>query len=567
MNDSGFKVDEVSSETEEELEINCLELEGKNTLVLYPEQVEHFKRLQAIHSKFPFALDLSMLGSGKTYTATYLALSEKYKHVIVICPVSVSSKWMKMKKDFGLPLRSVLSYQSLRSNKFKQPKHGYLHRRDFSNFVLSEFGILQEKEEAEFSTTANYKKLVEEGLLLILDEIQHIKNISVQFHAALKMIREITLTREDGVNSEGESGEGKRSREREGLEKIGIKGPSRVLLLSGSPMDKKEHALHLFRSLGVMTSDRVAQMNIHTRELEWRGMREIHDFCSELASCPEKAFFESFESYSFKLFQDVFKFFCSSFMLAVKSDFKLDKKNSYFSVEDDDAEILKRGLKGLKTASNFDGEVVNIAGGAGAGAAAMAAVTRSLQIIETGKINLFAKLARRELEKTMCKVVVAVNFSETINDLVALLQDFEPLILRGSTSSKKRAEVLEDFAENSARKRLLIANLSVASTGIDLDDKFGDFPRVALVSPNYSTITSYQFGFRFLRADTKSNTAVHFVFAKYAGKTKENSSDIIEIKVLNALARKSTIMKEVTSEQALSHVVFPGDHKDFIEDF
>lgn len=538
-------------------------------ILLYPSQITHYERIKSLHKDFPFALDLSMLGSGKTFTSTFLALNEKYKHVIVICPVSVAPKWKNMKNEFGLPLRAILSYQGLRSNKFKQPKHGFLHRRDLSEFVPDEFGIMVEKEKVEFSPTPLYKELIKEGVLLILDEIQHIKNVSVQFHAASEMIREITVSKVENVGFPQTQNQNQiRFRVKQGEDFRAEGTKSRVLLLSGSPMDKKEHALHLFRSLGIMLSDRVAQQNIHTREVEWRGMREIHTFCTLLpvsgGNCPEKPFFESFEKYCFTLFQGIFKPSCASYMLPPKSNYELDKRNAYYNVDADATEILRRGLKGLKFASNFDGVNVNLTNLALGGA--MAAVMRSLQIIETGKISLFARIARQVLDQSpQTKVVLAVNFSETIEDLQSLLYDFDPLILRGSTSVRNRGKILRDFEEASTRKRLLIANLTVASSGIDLDDKHGEFPRHAFVSPNYSTITSYQFGFRFLRADTKSNTRVHFVFAKHDGKSKEDSADIVEVRVLNALALKSGIMKEVTEEQALDHVVFPGDHPDWVE--
>ena len=523
------------------------------TISLYPSQISHFERIKVLHETFPFALDLSMLGSGKTYTATFLALNQKYKHVIVICPVSVAPKWKHMKDEYGLPLDAVLSYQGLRSNKFKQPKHGFLHRRDLSEFVPDEFGIMIEKEKVEFSPTPLYKDMVKEGLLLILDEIQHIKNVSVQFHAASEMIREITVSKIENAGFPIPQQAGNqpiRFRVKQGDDFRAEGTKSRVLLLSGSPMDKKEHALHLFRSLGIMLSDRVAHQNIHTRELEWRGMREIHTFCSLLSEnqCPQKPFFESFEKYSFTLFQGNFKPSCTSYMLPPRSNFNVDKRNAYYNVD----------------AANFDGVNVNLNNTDLGGA--MAAVMRSLQIIETGKISLFARIARQALtQSSNTKVVIAVNFSETIEDLRQLLQDFDPLILRGSTTVRNRGQLLRDFEEASTRKRLIIANLTVASSGIDLDDKHGSFPRHAFVSPNYSTITSYQFGFRFLRADTKSNTRVHFVFAKHEGKSKDDSADIVEVRVLNALALKSGVMKEVTEEQALDHVVFPGDHPDWIE--
>ena len=544
---------EEESFVEEPVKSKKAKTNQRKQIVLYREQVQHFEKIREIHKQFPFAIDLSMLGAGKTFTSSFLALTEQYEHVVVVCPVSVGPKWTKMKNEFGVPIKEVLSYQGLRSTKFKQPKHGLLSRRDESTFVLNDFGLMVESDIVTFSSTPLYKKMVQEGCLLILDEIQHIKNISTQFFAASELIKEITVSKETQRVKQGEAFASEN-------------GKSRVLLLSGSPMDKKEHALHLFRSLGIMVSDRVAQFNPHTRELEWRGMREIFDFCAVLGVCPPKQIQDSYEKFSFTLFQTIFKPACSSFMLPPRTDFVLDKRNAYYNIDEEGSTILKRGLVGLKTAAQFDGVNVNLNIGTGHVGRAMAAVMRSLQIIETGKIQLFAKIARKALNETPnAKIVIAVNFSETINDLVELLKDFEPLILRGSTSSNQRGIVLRDFEKASTAKRLLIANLTVASSGIDLDDKHGDFPRMAFVSPNYSTITSYQFGFRFLRADTKSSTKVHFVFAKYEDKTKEQSADIVEVRVLNALAHKSLVMKQVTQEQALDHVVFPGDHPDWVE--
>lgn len=76
--------------------------------------------------------------------------------------------------------------------------------------------------------------MVQEGTLLIIDEIQNIKNVSSQFLACQKLIQEIVEAFSTADNK------------------------SRVLLLSGSPIDRQEHALHLFRSLHIMTEDRIA---------------------------------------------------------------------------------------------------------------------------------------------------------------------------------------------------------------------------------------------------------------------------------------------------------------------
>jgi hypothetical protein len=63
--------------------------------------------------------------------------------------------------------------------------------------------------------------------------------------------------------------------------------------------------------------------------------------------------------------------------------------------------------------------------------------------------------------------------------------------------------------------------------------------------------------------DTKSNATVQFVYAKQKGKTREQSKDSIELGVLNALSKKSQVMKETCLGQ--TEQVFPGDHESWEE--
>ena len=50
-----------------------------------------------ILDRSPYALDFSMLGAGKTYTAARVALDRAFAHILVICPVSVIPKWSFMR--------------------------------------------------------------------------------------------------------------------------------------------------------------------------------------------------------------------------------------------------------------------------------------------------------------------------------------------------------------------------------------------------------------------------------------------------------------------------------------
>jgi hypothetical protein len=516
---------------------------------LLPSQTEHVARLNEILDSFPFALDMSMLGAGKTYTSAHIAMQRAYKHVIVVCPMSVMPKWKMMHATYNIPIRQILGYQSLRSVKFKQPKHGLLHRRDFASGPTL----------VEFTPTSAFRKLVEEGLLLIFDEVQNIKNISSQFLAAKALIHAITLRNGPLLQScrfpqIAESETGTRDR-----------FASHALMLSASPIDKVEQAIHVFRATGVMTEDRIAQQNIQTGVLDWRGMAQIQQFCEALHKTPVIRYrYDGLQDIAYRMFQTSFKTYVSSAMPPPNSARELLKRNAFYNIDKEGAEIVRRGLSNLQTAAQWDGSQIHFV--PDATAAQMASVTRSLQIIETGKIQLFARVAQEALSShPRRKVVIAVNFSATVVDLQTLLKDHHPLILTGASTEKQRGDILRQFQTASTEHRLLICNQSVASTGIDLDDKDGRFPRLALVSPNYSTIMSYQLGHRFLRLDTKSDANVHFVFAKYEQRTKQESRDIIEIGVLDALSRKSSVMRETAGLAPATSVVFPGEHPDWFE--
>ena len=99
-------------------------------------------------------------------------------------------------------------------------------------------------------------------------------------------------------------------------------------------------------------------------------------------------------------------------------------------------------------------------------------------------------------------------------------------------------------------------NVSVISTGIDLDDKHGSFPRVCFVSPNYNTINIYQLGHRFLRGlDTKSDTNIFMVYSK----------NQMERQIIESLMKKGNVMKNVTIEQSDAGVIFPCDYTNYEE--
>ena len=556
---------------------------------LYTYQKEHKQKLDNIFNNSPFAFDFSMLGTGKTYTSSYIFsenLENRFKHLISIAPVSVKSKWKYMEKEHGINLTKSISYCELRSVKFKQPKHGLLIRRDYMKPVHHEDGTTTEKECVEYKCSKEYLKLVNEGLLLVIDEIQNIKNMSNQLDACQELMRPIiegfykkqVIPLENQISQLEKQIEDFKDKlcptciakikqvellnERR-QELLNNPGNSRIILLSGSPIDKKKQVIHFYRALGIMESERLSAINPQTWNVIWKGMAEIEEYFiknwgeEEVQKIKTRFIYGKpreyeLEEYCYLLFNKIMKKHICCSMNPPSQTTEIYKRNAFYTLGvEHEVELLMKGVELLRKTTRFN-QTTNTIDFGHDGMQSLQGVIRALTMIETSKISLFVRIAQSALdENPNQKVVICVNYTDTLNDLMELLIQYNPLRMDGSLSANQRGVVIDLFQQHNNEHRLLIGNLSVCSTGIDLDDQHGDFQRLCIVSPNYSTITLYQLSHRFQRANTKSNSTIHFVFCKESA----------ELPILNALAKKSNVMKEVTEEQVEYGIVFPGDYE------
>ena len=501
---------------------------------LYPYQEAHLNVMKGILDKSPIAMDLSMLGTGKTYTSSKLAIDMGLR-MVVIAPVSVKLKWQSLQKELNLPIDKVISFCELRSVKCRQPKHGYLHRRDYT-VDMNINGQIRPMHRVDFTVTDAFKDLVQKGVLLIVDETQNIKNVSSQFEACKAMIHEI----------------------------IKSNTRSRALLVSGSPIDKATQTVNVMRCLNILKSESLCTFNVALLQYDFTGMNEVVDFCRRLdqKKCMELGIgpYMSFTNKDrcvalcYRLFQKVLKPTLSHAMNQQPNTAKLVKQNGFFKMnEEDDKTLLRQGINRLSTACSFNPEtgMVDMRGDG-----ALGNITHALMIIETAKIRTFSRLATETLFKDPNrKVVICVNYSATLEDLKGMLDAFNPLVLQGSMAGPARQKTICDFQKPTNEHRLLICNTSMCNAGIDLDDKDGRFPRTVFVSPFYNGITLYQLCHRFQRMDTKSDAEINMVYIK----------DIAENRIIKSLSKKGSVMKETTEGQVQAGVLFPGDFPDFNE--
>jgi superfamily II DNA or RNA helicase len=510
-------------------------------IALLPHQVEHVQKIRDILKKSPFAIDLSELGSGKTFASSKLAVESKNSRIIVVCPKSVSPVWMNMQQQYGVPIKHVITFSSLSAKKNKQPKCGLISRLDFKKEHPKNKNQLVDA--IEYTATNQMIQMVNQGVFVIIDEIQNMKNESARFLAVRALIKPI-------------------------IEKFDKDATSRVILMSGSPIDRWPQAVRLLRTLDIMKSDSLTIYKRKGRDEErtYPGMDEIVQFCRKLA--PEKVSAPKGDNaacveQAAQLFKTVILDHLSSTMSAPKLPFELKKYDGFFEIHS--AKERDRILENMGELANtikykHDTGMVTFEKNA------VCQITKYMREIEDAKVSTIARATKDHLSRNpKAHIIVAVNFNRTLNKLKRVLEDYNPMVIRGSHSIEKRTRVVKKFQENSTSRRLILANLKVCSTGISLDDQHGDFPRTILVSPTYNTIDLYQLGHRVMRSLTKSSASVYMIYAKITSESDKDTPVMAEDRIMEALMRKGKTMADVTPLQVDNGVVFPGAYSKFME--
>lgn len=516
---------------------------------LKPEQIPQVNAIVEILKQNICAFDMSMMGAGKTYVSSEIAIKFGFKKVIVICPASVVGKWKMMKSTYGVPIQYVMSYEMLRSTKDHQPHHGLLTRFDeiinersrsmsFKTFGNNDINIptLETRHQVRFEPTDKLKTLVSDGCLFIFDEAQKIKNKNAQWYAA-KTIAE-TL--------------------------IEISGKSRFLLLSGTPIDKEEHALNIMNMMGFIRSRKLYTTD--EGKIILIGAKELILFCEKvnkkatedtLAEYPIRMK-EDVNKLCYHLFQNVIKkYMTSSIKIQENQKVNVDVKNGYYNMESESDKVklrnaidtINRTLR-KRIYRRADGNIYNNP------IQKLGGVVKQLMLIEALKVPIFVRLAKKRLiENPNAKVALFVNYTANLDALMKDLSEYNPIKFNGSVSKDERQVLINKYQENNNDYRLFIGNIGASATGIDLDDKYGNHPRYIFASPNFNILDLHQLVYRFKRNDTKSDSVFRYVYVK-------NNT---EVNILNNLARKSNVMKETLTGQVEGGIKFPGEYENEIE--
>jgi superfamily II DNA or RNA helicase len=490
---------------------------GKKSLILRSSQVDHFNRIDAILQTNHCYIDTSPLGSGKTYVSAAIAVKYGFP-IAVCCPKAAIAVWDKVCQEYGIPVLFAIGYESLRSITGKQPKHQLLTRVDTENRTY-------------FTATEKFLEMARSGLLLVLDEIQHLKNDSDQYKAC----KALTMA----------------------CRSVG--GACRIGLISASPFDKEELAVNLIKLAGYIQHPKLFMYFREVAEIKFYGAQEFIDVCRAMNPTMTHQILTTYPvdhknvpGLCYRLFVDILMPVIASSMPPLELETEKDVKNGYYNMTPVDAEALNRAITELSQAARYNPLTQTYDSKNASWGAIQTAQIHS----ETAKIGIFARLTRQNLvSDPQCKVINCVNYINTIHTLARELAEFNPVIMYGETPQRERNRIIERF-QTDPSCRLIIANTQVICESISLDDKVGNAPRYTYISPSYSILRLHQATGRTHRDGTRSKATIRFIYGKIGSR---------ETSILNALSRKNKVLRETLTVQVEHGMKFPGEYEDEYE--
>lgn len=506
-------------------------LPGK-TVTLMPEQQPHFDfLLDLVKNYSAYYFDESETGTGKTYCAGAIAQAIVTPEMqaqginnlpmVVVCPANLRDRWREFFAEKQIFNYGVYSYEEMRGAKSAKAAGGV--RQPKSGFVVR--GTADDS----FKVTDYFLQMLRyPGILLIFDEFHALDNKSAQFYAAQAMIVA-------SINS----------------------GTSRVGFLSATPVDKEVHCENIMRACGIIHHKKLT--GTHGKgNFALEGALEVINTAYQTQPEVTKDVLNKFNAdvadgrvvgirtnaqardICYRLFVEVIHGLRQSVM---KMPVPLDAKNYYMFVNADCMPLLQEGLQDLQFAARYQPETREV----GAGKKDVHAIGGAMKKIHIALAVDMARVAEEYLlANPNHKVVLFTSSPEAVDIMVQRLARFGALKHDGTIPDHMRPPLIRAFQQHNNQYRAFCSTYQTGGQGVDLDDKFGDQPRLALGAPTYSLkhIIQAIIG-RIRRMSTKSLPKSRMC---YPG----NYYNIKLVDILSALARKGVIMEEVTTDAKIS---------------
>jgi len=520
-------------------------------IVLKDFQKPHYKKLVDIATDHCCVLDVSKPGLGKSIIASLFAKESGVKSGLVICPTNIEPDWNQRIISYKLPISKIISYQSLRGTIECQPKHGLLFRDSYGNF----------------HPTPNLCSMIENGFILILDEIMYIKNNCDQSKAVKAIASYIT---------------------RRMMTKPYPKIKSYIYSISSSPFDSEESTIQYFITMGIITNsklyDKISCSLLGASDLfnysSFFNKKEVDYILShnEISS-------RTISNLCYKVCKDILLPIMSSAM--IKNEEKKHAKQSifygYFDIPKEGHDLIKLGIsmihKSMKKKDNPEltsdknEELINLFSCISLNSdpekhnintfdfEKMGGITHGMITIQSAKsLYIVVPLVKKIFASVHnVKIVLFFDNKNPLKIAEQHLSEFNPVSITGERSKDERKTIIDKFQEANCDSRLLLFISSLGESGIELDDTSGNYPRIGIGMPGFSMVKILQIAGRFNRENTKSNSLFFWVYSK--------SDEYCEQSVINSIERKSKVLCDTLNNDIITPNMYKKMDESEINDF
>lgn len=525
---------------------------------------KHLQSLKMCH----FTANYSEMGLGKTLLAEKIA-EDLDLPILLVCDPIIQNGWMEKNKNFfNNTIKFISLSREADSSTSQSVSYSILTGKKGMTSVCYDLLLRVDPEKKDerpsFTPTQKLIDIVEQGVFVVIDESQNLKNISSDRFWAMKSV--ISLIKKNFDNG----------------------GRSRVIFLSATPFDKRDQIYHflylvsisknqkILKKGGVEYSSTPGGRNKWEMENRYYGLLSSYDYilsffernferkdADNLAKRTEKLSLnykywiaEEAKELIIEMYLSYIHPYISCVMFKIRDTedegkYTYDRKNGFYCVSPEAEAEIRTALDTLSLAllmkeKKEENYQIKFNG----------MITTGMRLKEYAKRDLFIELISSTLSSSSTtKVIVGLDFKNTLFYLRDHLQKYSPLIIYGDTPNEERIRVIDSFNEPNTNHRLLLLIVSTGKAGIDLHDTDGKYPRVMFLSPSYNFQNLTQMSGRIFRKGVKSSPMLRLVFSK------QNPE---EMKIVENLSKKVDVQRSVVGVK--EGQLLPGEYDNIYQD-